>query len=240
MHYPDLHLVSHKLCPYVQRARIVLAEKAVPHRLTFIDLAAKPDWFLRLSPLGKVPLLLVDGRPLFESAAIAEYVDEISPGSLLPAEPIERALNRAWIQFASSILDAVGALYRAPDDHSLERAATVLDGRFGQLEGVLGHGPFFNGADFSLVDAAFAPVFRYFDVIDRYVDFGLFDHRPRLGAWRGALAGRSAVRAAVVADYPERLEHFLIERNSRLSDHILNVELRWASRISRTDRRAAV
>ena len=177
--------------------------------------------------------MLVDGRPLFESAAIAEYVDEISPGSLLPAEPIDRALNRAWIQFASNTLDAIGALYRAPDELSLERAATVLDDRFGQLEGVLGHGPFFNGAGFSLVDAAFAPVFRYFDVLDRYVDFGLFDDRPRVTAWRGALAGRAAVRAAVVADYAERLEHFLLERNARLSEHILNVELRWASKPSR-------
>ena len=54
----NLKLISHNLCPYVQRSRIVLEEKAVPHELEFIDLAAKPDWFLAISPLGKVPVLL--------------------------------------------------------------------------------------------------------------------------------------------------------------------------------------
>ena len=68
----ELKLISHHLCPYVQRARIVLEEKSVPHELEFVDLADKPDWFLEISPLGKVPVLLVDGQPLFESVVIAE------------------------------------------------------------------------------------------------------------------------------------------------------------------------
>ena len=64
-------LVSHELCPYVQRAAIALAEKGVAFERADIDLAAKPDWFRAASPLGKVPLLLVDGGAvLFESAAI--------------------------------------------------------------------------------------------------------------------------------------------------------------------------
>ena len=57
----DLHLIGQDLCPYVQRARVVLNEKAVPYRMTVIDLAAKPAWFLDVSPLGRVPVLLVDG-----------------------------------------------------------------------------------------------------------------------------------------------------------------------------------
>ena len=66
-----LKLVSHKLCPYVQRAVIALTEKGVPFERIDIDLANKPDWFLKISPLGKVPVLVVaqDGREvaLFES-----------------------------------------------------------------------------------------------------------------------------------------------------------------------------
>jgi len=56
---PALKLFSHHLCPYVQQARIVLGEKSINHDLAFIDLANKPDWFLAISPLGKVPVLLV-------------------------------------------------------------------------------------------------------------------------------------------------------------------------------------
>ena len=90
-------LVSHHLCPYVQRAAIVAAEKGVALDRQAIDLAAKPDWFLALSPTGKTPLLLVtdqEGRehPLFESAAIAEYLDETGGGrTLMPTDPIARA-----------------------------------------------------------------------------------------------------------------------------------------------------
>ena len=57
---PKLTLISHKLCPYVQRAVIALTEKGVPFERIDIDLANKPDWFLKISPLGKVPVLLVE------------------------------------------------------------------------------------------------------------------------------------------------------------------------------------
>ena len=89
-----LRLISFPLCPYVQRAAIALAEKGVDFERIDIDLANKPDWFLKLSPLGKVPVLVVeqDGREevLFESAVIAEYLDEtIAPRlpSSFPALP---------------------------------------------------------------------------------------------------------------------------------------------------------
>ena len=50
-------LISHKLCPYVQRAVIALSEKGIPFGRIDIDLASKPDWFLSISPLGKTPVL---------------------------------------------------------------------------------------------------------------------------------------------------------------------------------------
>jgi len=64
----SLKPVSHTLCPYVQRAVITLHEKQIPHEREYVDLAQKPAWFLALSPLGKVPLLLVGDTGLFESA----------------------------------------------------------------------------------------------------------------------------------------------------------------------------
>ena len=79
-----LTLISHKLCPYVQRAVIALNEKGVPFERVDIDLANKPDWFLKLSPLGKVPVLIVRGDagevPLFESNVICEYIEETQTG----------------------------------------------------------------------------------------------------------------------------------------------------------------
>jgi len=216
MSYPDLHLVSHKLCPFVQRARIVLAEKQIPHRIEFIDLANKPDWFLEISPLGKVPVLCVDGRPLFESSVITEYLDEISPGSLHPENVVDKARNRSWIEYASATLASISTFYRATDERALTAATAVLRQRFETLEGELGHGPYFNGERFSIVDAAFAPVFRYFEVIGEYADFGFFDGLPRVNAWRRALAARPSVQNAVVEDYHERLRTFLLGLDSEL------------------------
>lgn len=215
MSIPDLKLVSHRLCPYVQRARIVLQEKRIPHEIEFIDLADKPAWFRELSPLGKVPLLLVDGRPLFESSVIAEYLDEISPGSLHPRNVFEKARHRSWIEFASTVLGQIATLYRADAD-DLEPAVAGLRRHFERLDAQLGDGPWFGGRRFSLADAAFAPVFRYFDVLGRYRDFGVFDGLPRVAAWRAALAVRPSVRDAVVEDYAERLHGFFSGLDSEI------------------------
>ena len=210
-------LVSHDLCPYVQRARIVLEEKAVPHEIAFIDLAGKPDWFLAISPLGKVPVLLVDGRPLFESAVITEYLDEITPRSLLPADYFEKARHRGWIAFASSTLDNIGGFYSARDEKTWEVKRRALAEKFRRIETVLEGGPLFAGSAFSMVDAAFAPVFRYFEVFDRIGDFGIFHRAPAVDAWRSALAARASVKAAAVHDYHDRLRAFLSRRKSHLS-----------------------
>lgn len=216
MTYPELTLISHKLCPYVQRARIVLAEKQIPHTIEFIDLGNKPPWFDEVSPLGKVPVLLVDGKPVFESSVIAEYLDEVSPGSLLPDEPLSRARARGWVEFASATLANIARLYRAPDESSFDSATCDLRDRFAAVELQVGDLWFF-GDKFTLVDAAFGPVFRYFEVIERFGDFGLFDSTPNVYAWRAALSHRASVRDAVVPDYAERLLQFFLQLDSELS-----------------------
>ncbi|MCB1886175.1 MAG: glutathione S-transferase family protein [Rhodocyclaceae bacterium] len=214
---PELTLISHVLCPYVQRAAILLAEKGVPFQRIDIDLANKPDWFLALSPLGKVPVLRVGDTAVFESAVIAEYLDETQPPRLHPADPLERARHRSWIEFGSTVLADVWGFYTAPTEAELQARAGTLAGRFRQLESVLGDGPWFAGASFGLVDAAFGPVFRYFDVFDTIDDFGMLDGCPRVAAWRRQLAARPSVQGAVRPDYADRLRDFIAHRQSALA-----------------------
>jgi glutathione S-transferase len=210
-----LTLVSHALCPYVQRAAIVLKEKGVAFERVDVDLAAKPDWFLRLSPLGKTPVLQVGGEALFESAVICEYLDETRPPRLHADDALVRARERAWVEFGSAVLNHIAALYNAADDTALGRARAALRARFEQLEAALdATGPWFAGGRFGLVDAAFGPVFRYFDVIPPE---SLFDGLPRTAAWRTALAARPSVREAAPAGYAQRLRGFLHQRGSALS-----------------------
>lgn len=212
-----LHLISHHLCPYVQRAVIALTEKEVAFEKTMIDLASKPDWFLAMSPLGKTPVLVARGVPIFESAVILEYLEDTEPRSLHPADPVERARHRAWIEVSSAVLNDIAGFYSARDSGAFETRVRSLKERFARLEAALGDGPWFGGDRFSLVDAAFGPVFRYFDTFDGIAEFGILADVPKVSAWRARLAARPSVRAAVGADYPERLRDFLLRRESYLS-----------------------
>jgi glutathione S-transferase len=220
----QLTLVSHVLCPYVQRAAIVLIEKGVPFIRRDIDLANKPEWFLAISPLGKTPVLLADDVPVFESAVICEYLEDVFAPRLHPEDPLQRARHRGWIEFGSSVLSAIGTFYSARDETALQQAVSGLRKKFEQLEATLGSGPFFDGERFSMVDAVFGPVFRYFDAFDRIHDFGFFSDLPKVQAWRAALALRPSVKAAVREDYGDLLMTFLKRRGSALSTRIQEQE----------------
>jgi len=212
-----LTLVSHDLCPYVQRAVIALTEKGVPFDRVYIDLAAKPDWFPAISPLGKVPLLKVGEQVIFESAVILEYLEETQANPLYPADPLARARHRAMIEFGSAILSDIWGLEIAPNREVATAKIEALRQKFARLEQELGSGPWFAGESFGLVDAVFGPVFRYFDLFDRILDHGIFANTLKVAAWRVALAARPSIRAAVVGDYPERLERFVAKQNGYLA-----------------------
>ena len=223
--HPNFKLISHLLCPYVQRVVIVLQEKHLPYERIDIDLANKPDWFLKVSALGKTPVLLVGQQPIFESAVICDYLDETTPQPLHPLDPLIRAQHRAWIEFASSTLNAIGAMYSANNDQTFGAACDNLRTKFIQLEAELSRtaadGPYFSGASFCMVDAAFAPVFRYFDVFDTIEAIDVLSNAPKVRAWRAALQQRPSVQKAAHADYPRLLTEFLIRRKSELSRRLM-------------------
>lgn len=212
-----MKLVSHALCPYVQRAAISLAEKGVPYDRIDIDLSDKPDWFLRLSPLGKTPVLVADAVPIFESAVILEFLEETQAHPLHPADPLERARHRGWIEFGSAILNDISGFYAAPDAETFAAKAAALEGKFARLEDQLGAGPWFADDAFSLVDAVYGPIFRYFDSFDEIGDFDILAGKPRIAAWRAALAARPSVRSAVSPEYLVLLRRFLAARGGYLS-----------------------
>lgn len=218
---PLLKLISHKLCPYVQRAVIALNEKGAAFERVDIDLANKPDWFLKISPLGKVPVLTVGSDhgevALFESNVICEYIEETQGGAKLhPQGSLQRAQHRAWMEFGSAILSDLWGLETTADAAVFESKREAVAAKFARVEAALGAGPFFAGPNFSLVDAVFAPIFRYFDVFDEFVDLAVFAKTPKVRKWRTELTKRSSVQAAVGADYPELLRAFLVRYDAHL------------------------
>ena len=99
---------------------IVLRAKAVDFDVTYIDLRQKPEWFLEISPHGKVPVLVVDDQPLFESNAIAEFLDETVEPRLHPADPIKRARHRAWTDFVPDFARGLSGVYYTKSEAALQ------------------------------------------------------------------------------------------------------------------------
>lgn len=215
----NLTLISHAICPFVQRAAIIMLEKDVPFERKDIDLKNKPDWFLEISPLGKTPLLMVGESPIFESAVICEYLDDTVGERMHPTDPLRRARHRGWVEFSSNLFSSIMGFYTAPDVASLEGAARECRVRFEQLEKAVGDAPYFDG-QFSIVDAAFAPIFRFFETFDQIDDFGMLTDLPKIAAWRTALAERPSVQNAVRPDYGDLFKAFLKSKDSALASRV--------------------
>jgi glutathione S-transferase len=216
---PNLQLIAHELCPYVQRPIIFLEEKFIPFIRTDIDLSSKPIWFSDLSPMGRVPVLVVDNqKPLFESSIICEYLDEITPGSLHPDDIFLKAQHGSWIELGSSLLQNISCLYDAQTHEVYESALADIRNKCGRVEKEIVHTPFFGGEVFHLIDTVYAPIFRYMDVLDDVLGYKILDNRfPRINHWRKILKQRPSVQRAVNSHYPEKLIIFIKKRNGYLS-----------------------
>lgn len=198
-----LELISFKLCPFVQRAVIVLKNKSVDFDMTFIDLNNPPEWFKELSPLGQVPVLKVGHEVLFESSVIQEYIDEINPPSLHPKDTLLKAKNRAWIAFAGSVFEGPMKMIRAHDATQYEEAKGEMLTKFGRLEDAHSGQDFFNGSEFQLIDAAYAPLFMRLDIIGKACGVDFLSDLPKMTRWSKACLTRECVQSSVVPELPQ-------------------------------------
>jgi glutathione S-transferase len=212
---PKFRLISFKLCPYVQRCVMILREKNVTFDIDYIDLSDRPDWFEELSPLGKVPVLEVmrdDGSKvvLFESVVINEYLDEVTPGNMLPDDPLERAYSRAWIEYGTALLGDGAQITMARDEEGLAASLEKLGKKLDRLEREIDTGPFFLGADVGLVDAAFTPALqRIYWANEIYPAMAIFEGRPKIARWWDALGELDSVRDSAVPDLRQRYHNFV-------------------------------
>jgi len=214
-----LELVSFDLCPFVQRSIITLLYKNVEHSITYIDLDEPPAWFVDISPLGKVPLLKADDTVLFESAAINEFIDEVTGTPMMPTDPAERARNRAWIAFSSDLLSEQYRLTIAKDESSFQAARKAYCELLDTLENNLADGPFFNGKKLSLVDTAFAPIFVREQLLGRHHPIMRAADYPRYRAWESALMALPEVTNSVIDNFTTRFTTYFASRNSFALNH---------------------
>ena len=191
--------------------------KDVDFEVTYINLADKPEWFLKISPHGKVPVLVVDEQPLYESNAIAEFLEETVTPALHPQDSVRRARNRAWTDYIDEFSDSLGAVYYSESQSALAENIEAVRNGLQKLETSLtdergNDGPFFNGPELSLVDAAYAPFFMRFDMVEEKLNSGLLDDYPRVKAWVGALLASDRVQGSTAESFPDQFVAALKKR----------------------------
>ncbi|MBT6273354.1 MAG: glutathione S-transferase family protein [Chromatiales bacterium] len=200
---------------------IVLRAKAVEFDVTYVNLREKPDWFLAISPHGKVPVLKVGDVALFESNAIAEFLDEVVEPRLHPQAPLDRARHRAWTDFVPDFSSLLGKIYYGKDLDAVAAGVEEAKVRLGRLERAVedergDNGPYFAGGELCLVDAAYAPFFQRFAICEEELGTGLLDAFPKLHAWSQALLATEAVTGSVADNFSQEY----VANHARRGTHV--------------------
>jgi glutathione S-transferase len=202
-----------KGCPYVHRSRLVMLEKGIDFDFTIVDTKNKPDWFLRISPYGKVPVIRHGDTVLYESAIINEYLDETFPAKrLMPADAAARARVRIWVDYCNTrFIPAVGTLResKAGAERDKARSAVVACLRFMEIEGfskLSAKGPYWLGTEPTLVDFTYYPHVERLAPVKHYCGLEIPDDCPRFNAWYAAMCERPSVKktATPAATWIER------------------------------------
>jgi len=193
-----LELISFKLCPFAQRAIISLNQQNIDFEITYINPMDPPDWFKKISPTGQVPLLKADDQIIFESNVITEFINDISSKSTHPENPIQKANNRSWMAFSSNLFDDLFGMVTG-DEEKFNNSKNALFDKLAKIEAVKGGSAFFNGDEFNMIDAAFAPIFMRFAWINEFTDNALsLSEFKNLSAWSDTVLAVEEVKTSVV------------------------------------------
>lgn len=198
-------LISFKVCPFVQRSVILLKEKGVDYDIEYIDIYNPPEWFLELSPTGKVPIMQVEGTVLFESAVINEYIDEVYSPQLHPVDPIKKAHNRAWMEYTSPLYMGTFNLIMSKEKEDMEKLLEEFNKNLAGLEKAKQNKPWFNGNDFSMMDISVAPIFTRTRFFKESCNLDLLKDFPILAEWSDNLLARDTVKNSIVEGFDDLL-----------------------------------
>ncbi|MAG98865.1 MAG: glutathione S-transferase family protein [Alphaproteobacteria bacterium] len=179
--------------------------------------ANKPPWFLDISPNGQVPVLITNnGKALFESEAIVEYLEEVFP-PLQPALPPEdKASNRAWSYLASKNYLVQCVAQRSPDANTLKERSEKLGQAFDKIEDQLGDTPFFGGKAIGTVDVAWLALLHRAEIIKRRSGYDFVGDRPKLKNWQKNLLATGIAEKSVAPDFEDAFSAFYLSEETFL------------------------
>ena len=212
-----IKVVSFKICPFVQRVTALLEAKNTPYDIQYIDLSHKPDWFLKVSPNGQVPLLITEsGEVLFESDAIVEYIEEITSNPLFNPNPVQKAQERAWSYLATKHYLAQCSAQRSKDKQTLLERADKLSKAFTKLEEKLTGSQFFSGDSISMVYIAWLPLLHRASIIENYSGYDFISQFPKVKSLQQHILETDLAKKSVATDFEDRFTAFYLSDKTYL------------------------
>ena len=201
----SIKIYSSARCPYAQRTRMLMIEKEIPFELTEVDLRNKPDWFLAVSPYGKVPVIVDDGQTIYESAIINEYLDEkyISI-PMMPEEPVERAKARIWMDYCTNkyltlsrklLVDHGNEELQTENKKKMKESLIYIEKECFEKNA---NGPFWLGNNISLVDLHYAPFFERFGAFKELFGVEWPEECIKISNWWSAIQKRDSYKMTVL------------------------------------------
>ncbi|XP_076437899.1 glutathione S-transferase omega-1-like [Babylonia areolata] len=181
-----LRLYSMRMCPYAQRARLMLAAKKVKYDLVNVDLNNKPDWFFDINFYGEVPVIIRNGKNVFESLICCEYLEEVFPDPrLYSPDPHQRAMER--IYFNHWTKKGIPAFYSLLKAGCLDTdQADRLDLNVGKMEEFLValHKPYYSGDQPGFADYMIWPWFERMHMLEQITGYKMSGEKfPKVTAW---------------------------------------------------------
>lgn len=207
-----LELYAHPFSSYCWKVLIALYEREIPFEYRMLD-GEHAENFVRLRqawPVGKFPVLFVDGAPVIESSIIIETLDDPRYGTaprLIPEDAAAaldvRLMDRVFDNHVMTPMNAVVCEYiidsRKPDNTRIDKAKAALDTIYDWLEARLAADGWACGDRFTLADCAAAPSLFYADWVRE-----IGEARPKLKAYRARLLARPSVSRCVEDARPYR------------------------------------
>ncbi|XP_050408257.1 glutathione S-transferase omega-1 isoform X1 [Patella vulgata] len=181
-----LRLYSMRMCPYAQRARLVLAAKDIKYDRVNIDLNNKPNWFFDVNPNGEVPVIIHNGSHIYQSLVCAEYVEEAFPTpKLYNTDPVDRAWEKIYYGHWNS--KGIPAFYSLMKAGCLEPEQTKrLTEHITVMENFLQKKktPYFSGNKLGFADYMIWPWFERMPMLGEITGFQMTKEVfPNLMAW---------------------------------------------------------
>ncbi|KAJ7964493.1 Glutathione S-transferase [Quillaja saponaria] len=172
-------------CPFCQRVLLTLEEKHLNYDLKLVDLANKPEWFLKINPEGKVPVIKLDEKWTADSDVITQSLEE-----KYPTPPLGTPLEKASVG-SKIFLTFIGFLKSKDPNDGTEQA--LLNELRSLNDYLKENGPFINGKDISAVDLSLGPKLYHVEIaLGHFRKWSVPDSLPYVKSYTEAIFSRDS------------------------------------------------